>query len=886
MTEVHTLQALVGALARHGEAPALIADRDGTLETRSFAQLVDDSLRLAAGLGERGLRHGDTVAILAAEGPDWITAALAVFAAGAVLVPLDAMLRDEDIVLQLRDSNCTTMFTCAAHLARLQGLTRTVPLSLVLLDDAPGDAGGAPHWRTLLSDAPAAESEAGPDDVAALFYTSGTTGTPKGVPLTHGNLIANLDRLGAESMIGPGDRFLMPLPLFHVYPLVVGVLAPLAAGVAVAFPTGLAGPEIARALRVSGASVLIGVPRLFAALLDAIKARLAIRGRFAGPVLGMVLAAVTRLPDRARRTAGRLAFGPVRRALSPSLRLLVCGGARLDPAHWRQLEALGWDVLTGYGLTETAPILTFNLPGRVRVGTTGSPLPGVELRIDAADGDGIGEIQARGPNVFGGYHNLPQETAAVFTADGWFRTGDLGFVDGDGFLHVEGRAKEMIVLPDGRNVFPEEVEAAYGASPMIGEMAAVERGEGLAGLVVPDLDAVRARGTANLGQVIRDELRKIALTLPTHYRLSGHVLTRGPLPRTSTGKLRRHVLAELYDSAASRAVSPPTAAMSAEDTALLAQPPAGEIWAWLQTRFPATPLSPDTSPQLDLGIDSLAWTGLSLEIEDRFGIRLGEERMMRIVTLRDLLREAAAAAATPEAGPAPGPAPGAVRFRLPPEPGAALRLLSAAFYWFNRLVLRNLFRLRIEGGDRLPPGGPYVIVPNHNSYLDPLVIAAALPLATMRQVYFGGWTGLLFRGPFSRAFSRLAQVFPVDPIRAAGASLDLARSVLDRNGILVWFPEGARSPTGALQAFLPGIGALVRDAGAPAVPVRISGTFEAAPSGRLIPRLRHLHVAFGKPAPAADLERLGAGETAAARIADGLRRTVAALDGPQSGNGW
>ena len=881
MDNLSTLQDMAPRLRQFGDATAVLSLTDGEVHAHSFAMLADDIERLASGLLAQGLDRGETVALYADGSPEWVIAFLAVVTAGAVAMPLDVALEGEALAHPLRDSDCRRVFTTARHASKPAACDAAVAPALYLLDDAPLDDGGSgTHWRRIMAGGAAPRPSVRSDDQAALFYTSGTTGPPKGVPLSHGNLVANINALVAERTIRPLDRVLLPLPPHHVYPLVVGVLAPLASGAAVIFPAGISGPRIVGGLRSGEATILIGVPRLYTALLGAIEAGLRERGGMAGRAVRGIRALIAALPDGLRRPAGGIFFRRLRAQFGAKLWLLVSGGAHLDEATWRAFETFGWTVLTGYGLTETAPILTFNTRGAPKVGSAGKALAGVQLRIADEGGRGFGEIEATGPNVFAGYRNRPRETAEAFTPDGWFRTGDLGTLDGDGHLHIVGRSKELIVLPDGKNVFPEDVEKVYGASPLIEEIGVLERDGVLAALIVPDIEGLRSRGAESVAQLIRDEIRDRSPRLAPYQRLSRHLLIRRNLPRTTIGKLRRHLLPELYDRAARGDVRP-AAEITQEDERFLSRRLASQVWEWLKQRFPANDLSLDTSPQMDLGIDSLGWTGLSLEIENRFDIGLADDRIARIVTLRDLIREMEDAAAAP----APARTLTAEELKTLAPLNWLQRPLNEALYGIAHLAIGALLRLRVAGLENLPPSGPYIIAPNHASWLDPPVVAAALPYRILRNVCFGGWTGLLFDTPLSRGFSRIARVFPVNPDRAAGSSLALARAVLERGDILVWFPEGRRTRDGALLPFQPGIGALAAGTDIPVVPVLIAGTFEAAPSGTRLARLVRVSVRFGPPLTAQILAARGEGETAQQKIASGLRAAVAALREPMADNG-
>src|SRR5690606_6620815 len=263
-------------------------------------------------------------------------------------------------------------------------------------------------WRSLQAQSGSPPSAPRPADTAVHFHTSGTTGPPQGVPLTHRSLASNVQALLAEHLADESDRACLPLPLSHVYPFTVGMLTPLAAGAAIIMPKGLSGPEILDALQEGKATAMIGVPRLYEALIAAIKRRAGERGR----VFDLLLSGALWAGSKARRHTGlnpaRLALARIRRQLAPGLKLLASGGARLDPETAYALEGLGWEVLSGYGLTETSPIVTVNPRGGARHETVGRPLRGVEIRTAEPDpeaGDEAGEVQVRGPGTFAGYYN-------------------------------------------------------------------------------------------------------------------------------------------------------------------------------------------------------------------------------------------------------------------------------------------------------------------------------------------------------------------------------------------------------------------------------------------------------------------------------------------------
>lgn len=876
MEQGDTLERLIADLPAHGEKTAILAMAADGPRRWSYADLAEAAGAIAGGLAARGAPPGEPVVLLAPNCAEWIVARLGLIAAGALAVPLDDLIVDAELARVIADSGARRIFTTRAYADRLAALGLADGLQIHRLDDDP--EGPGEHWRRLVGDSPHTQPGAGLEDMVALFYTSGTTGLPKGVPLSHRNIVTNLVELRAQGFIGPEDRVMLPLPLHHSYPFIIGMLWPLSTGATIVLPAGLTGPEIAAALRDGRATAMIGVPRLYDGLIAGIRARVAGRGALARAVFEAMLTLSTTARRRLGLRLGRRLFAALHRQLAPDLRLLGCGGARLDPTTEWALEALGWQVATGYGLVETTSIATFNPRGRSRVGSAGRPVRGVELRIDDPDPEGRGEVLIRGPTVFAGYRNDPEATAAAFTADGWFRTGDLGHRDADGYLFITGRAKDLIVMPGGKNVTPELVEAHYAQSPFIAEIAVLETGGALVGLVVPDLDALRGAPSSRLEQVIRVSLAELSPALPSFQRISGYAILREPLPRTRLGKYRRFALPDIYRLARSGTPDAIPTAMSAEDEALVARPRAGALWAFMRQRYPDRHLSLDMAPQLDLGIDSLSWIDLSLEIEAALGLRIDEDAIARIVTLRDLLEAAEAAGEQAPAGPTRLKA--AERRWIEPR-GPRDLAFARALHLADRLLMRLYFSLRVEGAGNLPRSGPVVIVANHISDLDPLVIYAALPWPRLADIHWGGEASRLFSSRPRRAIARATNIFPVDD-RAPATSLAYARAVLAQGDSLIWFPESWRSPDGRLQPFLPGIGVLLTEFRGAIVPAVIEGTFEAMPRGSRLPRPIRARVTFGAPTTVEAARSRGTGETDAARIAAGLQAVVSGLAPPAS----
>jgi long-chain acyl-CoA synthetase len=858
-----TLCDVVAGFDGRGRRPAIVDFTSGRELTIDFVDLAARIEATAHALRAQGIRRQSAVALWAPNSVDWVVAYFGIVRAGALVVPIDQQTTAGAAAAVLEHSSPAMLLTTAAHCAELGDAGRGHATYVI-----DGDSGNPQSWLRWREGGPGELPAPRREDLAALLYTSGTTGTPKAVPLTHGNLAANAAALCEANLIGPRDRVLVPLPLHHTYPCTVGVITVLAKGAAVVFPSGISGPEITTCAREAAVTVLLAVPRLCEALWESVRATVERRGERTARTFHRLL----RLSMRVRRLtglhAGKWLFRPVHERLGAGLDLIGCGGAKLDPELAWRLEGLGWTVLTGYGLTETSPVLTFNDRSHTRLGTEGRPLHGVELEIRREPSQEQGEIVARGPSVFSGYRGNEEATAAAFTADGWFRTGDLGWLDREGYLHVVGRSKELIVLADGKKVFPDELEKIYGALDFLREIAILEHGGKLAALIVPDEEAIRARGTLREAVLVREELEEIAARLPPYQRLSAYRVTHAALPRTQLGKLRRHLLPELYRQADPVAAKRPAAAEpSRADAELLVRPRAGAALEWLKARYPDRDVNLDTSPQLELEIDSLEWVAITTDLEQRFHVTLTGDAVSRILTVRDLLREidsaapARATAATPEASALP-------------LPGTAMRAVGAAMFATLRPVVRTAFRVRVSGIENLAADMPLVITPNHTSYLDPVVLSASLPWSRLRRTFWAGWVGVMYTGPLTRFVSRAAQVLPVDPDRDLAAALRTARDLLRQGYSIVWFPEGRRSPTGELGPFFGGVGRLVLETGALVVPTAIRGTFEAWPKQRRLPRIRPVSVTFGEPLR---LRESNAEGRAATRISATVENAVRAL---------
>lgn len=493
------------------------AHADGIIVT-SGRELLERVRDISLGLGMLGMRRGNRIAIIADSRPEWLFTDLAVVSAGAITTPIYPTLSAEQMLAILRDCEASiAVVSGRTLLARIESALVSAPSirAVVLIDLPPGEpvpvVGNLPvhaladveargHKRIVDGWGVAKEfhdeaKRVRPEDPATLIYTSGTTGTPKGVVLSHGNLMSNVEGICQVLDLHDGDTALSFLPLGHAFERIVSYVF-LYTGVSVVFAESI--DTVARDLLRVRPTVMSGVPRMFEKvrqrMLDAGRAEKGINRRIfewavrlanrrgeilpSGRALSAALAWQSRLADA-------LVYRKLRDGIGGRLRFAVSGGAPLAPDVGRFFYGIGLPLLEGYGLTETSPVLCVMPPGRVRFGTVGPPLPNVELRI-ADDG----EILARGPNVMAGYYKQPDQSAAAL-AGGWFHTGDLGTIDAEGYLHITGRKKELLVTSGGKKIVPHTIEGALKASPLVEEAVVIaEQRNFVSALILPRWDAL------------------------------------------------------------------------------------------------------------------------------------------------------------------------------------------------------------------------------------------------------------------------------------------------------------------------------------------------------------------------------------------------------------
>jgi long-chain acyl-CoA synthetase len=827
--------------------------RDG-VERITYGELRQQAEAAVRFLVSRGVQPGDKCAILADNDIAWCAVYLGILRLGAVAVPFDTHYAPQQIATLIRDSEAKILFTtdsCAAGVEEARSLA-SCPISLALLR---GTRTGFESLSQAMNatETPLPPNGASVEDAAVILYTSGTTSDPKGVVLTHGNLLAEAESVFAVLKLNQEDSILGVMPLYHALAQMANLLLPFIVGAKVVFLEEVSASELLRALRQYRPTIFCCVPQFFYLIHQRVFNKVAAGGWIRSALFRFLLNTNATLRRLTGLNLGPQFFGAVHDVIGREMRFLVTGGARFDAAVGRDFYKLGLNILEAYGLTETSGAATLTRPGEGGQGMVGMSLPGIQVKIvplegGAADGDLSGEIAIRGPIIMKEYFHRPDATAEVLK-DGWFLTGDLGHLDRDGKLSITGRKKEVIVLSSGKNIFPEEIEAQYAKSPFIKELCvvgAVLPGEPVAerlhAVIVPDLEVMQARKVVNMKEVLRFDIENISVHLPAHKRILSYSIRMEPLPRTTTRKLKRfaierHVKAHQAESAESKR---PALTASEEEAAWSAAPDIAQALEVLrEAAHDKAAVNADANLELDLGLDSIERVEVLTNLEQLFGTRIPSEAAHSIYTVRQLIDAVRSPTNTPVPG-RPANAWNKLLKDLPEDdtlltdlvqPQAILTLVGFGVLKIWYLLARLLLRFQVTGLENLPERGAYLLCPNHETYIDAFLLASALPYQAFHNLFYVG-ASEYFATPWRRKVARWMHLAPVDPDANLIRALQAGAFGLRHGKILVLFPEGERSIDGEIKRFKKGAAILSSHLQVPIIPVAFNGVFPIWPRNR------------------------------------------------------
>jgi long-chain acyl-CoA synthetase len=787
---VETLNDILEESARRFSTKDALMIRPG-FRTRawSYRDLNDVVPRVARYLSDNGMKQGDRVLIWGVNRPEYGIAFLAALRLGAILVPLEANYAAEFAVKIAERTRASAAIVSSQTLVR----AKTLGLPLHEMERLPDLARECP---------PLAKAALTGDDLAEVVFTSGTTGDPKGAMLTHRNILSNAIAATQIFPIGPKMRLLSFLPLSHMFEQLGGFFCVLLAGASVIYPTSRQPAVVRRTFKERKVSMVLITPAVVKSLMLAIERSAEAQGK---KELFEKLRRVARHLPMALR---RVVFFSVHRQFGGRFRYIISGGAALDPALGESWRELGIDVIQGYGTTECSPGLTFNRVDLNRLGSVGTPLPGVEIKI-AADG----EVLAKGPNVFKGYWENEEATRAVLDKDGWYHTGDLGEIDKDGFLWLRGRKKDMIVLADGTNVYPEDIENALAADPRIEALATPLRPvvATIVGLQRPGED-IQVHGVF----LVKDKEQVASIVRDTNVKLSGSQQIRGwtiwpedEFPTTPTQKVKKRFVVERLltmgrvDQA--RAV---TGDQAATRTLTDVERVITQV-----TSLPPAAVHPGATLSADLGLDSLGRVDLLGAIEEELGAYVDEAALEPNATVAELERMVAAARDVKRDT-------GIYGWPLSPLVRSFGLLLQQTLVY---PLVHVFYKVKVTGKEKLVGlRGPVMFAPNHCLHWDNGIILMAIPLSWRWKLAVAAAADDVFGNKLNGfASSVLANAFPLAREGAIRRSLELLGARLDRQFSVLIYPEGKLTIGGPMQPFKSGTGLIAVEGATPVVPMKL-----------------------------------------------------------------
>lgn len=810
----------------------------------TYGEVHRYAARVGSFLLSKGVKTGSRVMLLSENRPEWPMSFFGILRAGATAVPIDKELGQNEIVNIARRSEALVLLiseTLQSELPQLQKALDEAHVSTRLYSLAEAMSGDASQPDGLR----AVKKSASPDDVASLIFTSGTTGNPKGVMLTHRNFSSLIAKLAGTFDIGLGDGVLSVLPLHHTFEFSAGLLTPFSRGAEIGYIDELTADRIGEVMETGRITGLVGVPALWQLFHRKITQEFAARPKYVEEAIKALMAANAELRNRRGLNLGKLLFWPVHRKFGGKIRFLISGGSALPDEVHKAFHALGFTLNEGYGLTEAAPVLAVTKAGHKRLpGTVGKALPGVELRIHEPDAEGIGEVIAKGPNVMAGYFQDRDSTAAVLK-EGWLYTGDLGRLDGEGHLYLVGRQKDVIIDANGKNVYPDELEDLYGAHQHIKELSVVglpdeAGGEKVACLCVPQYGE---RPREEVRKELEEHFRLVSLDLPFYRRIKVLRLWDGELPRTSTRKVKRPLVLDELKRLEKIASSADKARQQSQ----------GDSSDWLAqiiaevVQKPLAEIRADSKLTGDLGLDSLMLTELGSALEAAGVPGSAVADLTKIQTVDDLRKVVSAFGRRPSVDVKAKeikPDERGEQFEMPlPEfmAKAGRSMLNAG----QRAVYGGLFDVAVTGKVFIPQNRNVLVVANHASHLDMGLIKMAMGEQGERLVALAA-RDYFFDTRLKRAyFENFTNLIPMDRSGSLRESLRLAGEALTQGYHLLIFPEGTRSPDGSLQEFKPTTGYLALTAGVDVLPVYLKGTFNALPKGAWWPKREELEVRMG-----------------------------------------
>lgn len=880
---------------------------DGLTATRrTMGDIYALGLKIGRFLTDLDLPRGSYVALMSGNRPEWLAIYMGIIHAGHCALTIDPHLSRMEVKNLIQDSKASVFFIERGLFGSIRDAELEQKVKKFIVLDAEINYLSKCIPFSWIEKAPQADFrpvETGLEDEASLIYTSGTTGQPKGVVLKHKNLLSQV-KLGKPLGVTDRSRVLLVLPLNHAYALSSSFLVPLEARAGIYIFNSFKKPDLLRCIQDNRLTHITFVPAILTQIHKGIMEKMSLAPNSAQFLFHFLKSLGPLSGDGSRlHFLKRRLFRKVHDIFGGELEAIISGAAGLDEDIARTFNTLGLPLYEGYGLTETSPVVSFNYPGRNRPGTVGRPLPDVELKIQAPAESGIGEIAVKGAPVFGGYKSREATDTSAFDSEGYFLTGDLGRIDGKGFLTISGRSKDVIVLPSGKNVFPSDIEDFYLQSDCLKEIAVLgiprefgKKAEEIYAVLVPNLEFFRSHNIADIEGFVKNTIIEMSDKLPGWCRINRYAIRYEALPRTPTNKVKKFLLREQILEQMSRndKTDVDVEAESLLDT------PIGRILDASIARVKGGKMRYSVGSHLflDLGFDSLSVSEFIVSLEGAIGAEIPKETAYQMRTVGDCITllgefcsqhqiDPKALALPAEGGNKNATSWSEVlKSNVSPEVEreTALRLQhrSRIGGFFRRVLIgissvigALLFRFKATGLENLPHQAPFILAADHFNYIDALFVLWALPRKFQDRLFCIGKREHLHH--LHRVFfGWLVGMIPVDRSGNFVPSLQTGQKVIENDQILLIFPEGTRSKDACINDFKSGVGILSETTGATVVPIHLEGTHDITRPERKMPRFCKVRASIGRPVAPAEV-RVAEGEERCEAITDEVRSRIIQL---------
>lgn len=754
------------------------------------------------------IENEDKVIIFMENRPELLYSFLGTWDKSGTCVCLDASLSGEELVYYINDSDSKYIYTSQGNLPKVQ---KALEISGKTLGIAVVDEIADKEFNgELVINAPA------PENVALMLYTSGTTGNPKGVMLKFDNILINVEGLDKYNMFVQEDIVLALLPMHHIFPLLGSGVIPLAKGATIVFLKEMSSQAMVDAFQKYRVTMMIGVPRLWEMLHQKIMEKIN---------ASKVTKGIFKLAEKINNISfSRKIFKKVHDNFGGNLRFFVSGGSKLDPKITRDFLTLGIKICEGYGMTETAPMISFTPLNEIMPGSAGKILPGIEVKI-ADDG----EIIARGRNVMKGYYKRPEATAETIDRDGWIHTGDLGEIKND-YLYVTGRKKEMIVLSNGKNINPIEIEQwIMGKTNLIQEIVVAEIDSVLTAVIYPNFQKISEEKVTNIKETLKwGVIDSYNGKAPNYKKILDIKIVQEEMPKTKIGKIRRFMIPEMLKDK--------------DNENIVIEEPKFEEYTMLKdylVKVKKKPVTPFAHIELDLGMDSLDMVELLTYLESTFGIKASEELIIENSTVEKLaeyIKENRGENVIEE-----------VNWKEYLNKDIDVELpksnivtkIGKAILW---IVFKLYIRVKKEGTENITTD-PVIYAGNHQSFLDAFLFNHVVPTNVLNNVYYLAKVKHFSKG-YMKTLGENSNVILVDINKNLGEVLQTLAMVLRSGKSVAIFPEGARTRDGKMLEFKKAFAILAKELNIPIVPFGIKGAFEAFPSNSKFPKSSNVEIKF------------------------------------------